>query len=202
MDIRVENVKPLVGGVVHVTKEQMFAPGFADKCLEILKDRGALVFPQVNLTDAEQLAFTDSLGDRVNYTTKIPGGDVSAQDVYTITLDKDTNSEPEYVWGSMYWHMDGICSPIPPSTRMPTSSGRVCGGMMTAARRGAWAPALSSRAATGTSARSGRRTRSPAATPSAAAMRLSQPTDTVRVPVSRRPMVCGVVGGLHRAATS
>ena len=115
MDIRVENVKPLVGGVVHVTKEQMFAPGFADKCLEILKDRGALVFPQVNLTDAEQLAFTDSLGDRVNYTTKIPGGDVSAQDVYTITLDKDTNSEPEYVWGSMYWHMDGICSPIPPS---------------------------------------------------------------------------------------
>ena len=26
-------------------------------------------------------------------------------------------------------------------------------------------------------------------------MRLSQPTDTVRVPVSSRPMVCGVVGG-------
>ena len=29
----------------------------------------------------------------------------------------------------------------------------------------------------------------------AAAMRLSQPTETVRVPVSSRPMVCGVVGG-------
>ena len=29
-------------------------------------------------------------------------------------------------------------------------------------------------------------------------MRLSQPTETVRVPVSSRPMVCGVVGGAQR----
>ena len=33
-------------------------------------------------------------------------------------------------------------------------------------------------------------------------MRLSQPTETVRVPVSRRPMVCGVVGGAQALATS
>src|SRR5688572_12791882 len=33
-------------------------------------------------------------------------------------------------------------------------------------------------------------------------IRLSQPTDTVRVPVSRRPMVCGVVGGSQALATS
>ena len=33
-------------------------------------------------------------------------------------------------------------------------------------------------------------------------MRLSQPTETVRVPVSSLPMVCGVVGGSHLRATS
>src|SRR4029453_13519154 len=33
-------------------------------------------------------------------------------------------------------------------------------------------------------------------------MRLSQPTETVRVPVSSRPMVCGVVGGTQALATS
>ena len=33
-------------------------------------------------------------------------------------------------------------------------------------------------------------------------MRLSQPTETVRVPVSSRPIVCGVVGGSQRRATS
>jgi hypothetical protein len=31
---------------------------------------------------------------------------------------------------------------------------------------------------------------------------IEPPTDTVLVPVSRRPMVCGVVGGSHRSATS
>src|SRR3954466_2091857 len=57
-------------------------------------------------------------------------------------------------------------------------------------------------AATGKSSRSPSDTRSPASTPSALAMRLSQPTETVRVPVSSRPMVCGVVGGSQRSATS
>ena len=33
-------------------------------------------------------------------------------------------------------------------------------------------------------------------------MRLSQPIETVRVPVSSRPIVCGVVGGLQACATS
>ena len=115
MGFTVENVKPIVGAVVHADKATMLSPGFGKKTLDLLADRGALVFPQVGLTDQEQLAFTDSLGQRVSYTNEVPGADVSAKDVYTITLDKDVNSEPEYVWGSMYWHMDGICSPIPPS---------------------------------------------------------------------------------------
>ena len=45
--------------------------------------------------------------------------------------------------------------------------------------------------------------RDPAPQPRApCAMRFSQPTETVRVPVSRRPMVCGVVGGSQPPATS
>src|SRR5688572_6133513 len=57
-------------------------------------------------------------------------------------------------------------------------------------------------ATTPKSARSPWSTRSDASTSSAAAIRFSQPTDTVRVPVSRRPMVCGVVGGSQAWATS
>lgn len=115
MNYTVEPVKPLIGAVVHADKAEMFRPGFAQECLDLLDKYGALVFPQVNLTDEEQLAFTDSLGERCNFTNDVPGGNLSQQDVYTITLDKDTNAEPEYVLGSMYFHMDGICSPIPPS---------------------------------------------------------------------------------------
>ena len=71
------------------------------------------------------------------------------------------------------------------------------GGMTTPSRRGAWAPSWSSIAATGMSSRSRQVTSSAASTSSAAAIRFSQPTDTVRAPVSSRPMVCGVVGGRH-----
>jgi len=40
---------------------------------EALEHRGVLIFPRINLTDAEQLAFTDKLGKRLNYTRKAPG---------------------------------------------------------------------------------------------------------------------------------
>ena len=113
--VKVEPIKPLVGAVIHTDKATLLQPGFAQFALDKLAKHGALVFPKVGLTDAEQLQFTDSLGERVNFTRSVPGADMAAQDVYTITLDKDVNPEQEYVLGSMYWHMDGICSDIPPS---------------------------------------------------------------------------------------
>lgn len=114
MDIRVEPIKPALGAVVHCDKATFLSEGFAQQVLDLLDKHTALVFPQLGLTDAEQLAFTDQLGDRVNFTNTIPGGDEAMQDVYTITLDPDINDEPEYVVGSMFWHADGICSDIPP----------------------------------------------------------------------------------------
>lgn len=109
-----EPIKSDIGAVVPVDRSAFGDKDFAQRCLELLERHAALVFPQVDLSDEEQLAFTDLLGERVNFTTKVAGGDVSTKDVYTITLDPKINQEPEYVLGSMFWHMDGICSDIPP----------------------------------------------------------------------------------------
>jgi alpha-ketoglutarate-dependent taurine dioxygenase len=48
------------------------------------------------------------LGARVNFTSRAPGGNLSAIDVYTVTLDPEVNNEPEYVLGTFFWHMDGL----------------------------------------------------------------------------------------------
>ncbi len=112
--VTVEAIKPDIGAVVRVDKATLLDPAFAPKVIELLNKHLALVFPKMNLTDEEQLQFTDNLGDRINFTRTAPGGDFSAQDVYTITLDPEVNSEPEYVYGSMFWHGDGITTPNPP----------------------------------------------------------------------------------------
>jgi alpha-ketoglutarate-dependent taurine dioxygenase len=117
--VRIENVKPHIGGIVHVAKEHLLDDQTSAAVREALEDRGVLVFPRMRLTDTEQLAFTDKLGKRVNYTRKAPGsGAADSEDVYAITLDKKINTQPEYVLGTFFWHIDGVTinQPLPKAT--------------------------------------------------------------------------------------
>lgn len=111
--VEIEPIKKLVGGIVHVDRKDLCSDNVVEACLEALEDRGVLVFPKINLTDEEQLAFTDKLGPRVNFTKTVPGGNDAARDVYKITLDPDVNDQPEYVQGTFFWHIDGITMDIP-----------------------------------------------------------------------------------------
>jgi alpha-ketoglutarate-dependent taurine dioxygenase len=117
--VRIERVKPHIGGIVHVSKEHLLDPETIVAVREALEDRGVLVFPRMNLTDTEQLAFTDKLGTRLNYNKKAPGsGGGDEPDVYAITLDKKLNAHPEYVLGTFFWHIDGVTinQPLPKAT--------------------------------------------------------------------------------------
>jgi alpha-ketoglutarate-dependent taurine dioxygenase len=114
MAIQVTPIKPLIGSIVHVDRSQLLSDEVVKLTLDLLEDRGVVVFPRINVSDEEQLAFTDRLGARVNFTNSVPGGDATTKDVYKITLDPIENPEPEYVLGTFFWHMDGLISKIPP----------------------------------------------------------------------------------------
>ena len=117
--VRIERIKPHIGGIVHVDKEHLLDGETIAAVRAALEDRGVLVFPRMNLTDAEQLAFTDKLGTRLNYNRKAPGsGAADEEDVYAITLDKKINYQPEYVLGTFFWHIDGVTidQPLPKAT--------------------------------------------------------------------------------------
>lgn len=117
--VRIESIKPHIGGIVHVSKEHLLDAATVKAVNEALEDRGVLVFPRINLTDSEQLAFTDALGTRLNYNKKAPGsGTGDEEDVYAITLDKKVNAHPEYVLGTFFWHIDGVTinQPLPKAT--------------------------------------------------------------------------------------
>ncbi len=125
MKLKVENVKANIGSIVHVERSALLDDGVAENCLELLEARGVLVFPRIGLTDREQLAFTDRLGTRVNYSKFAPGGDADTPDVYTITLDAKINPEPEYVLGTFFWHMDGVIADMPPPKASVLSARRL-----------------------------------------------------------------------------
>jgi len=114
VNIDVTDIKPRIGSVVRVDRAALLNEEIVQRCLELLEHRGVLVFPRIALSDAEQLAFTDRLGTRVNFTRSVPGGNEAAPDVYKITLDPQVNPQPEYVQGTFFWHMDGLNSDIPP----------------------------------------------------------------------------------------
>jgi alpha-ketoglutarate-dependent taurine dioxygenase len=111
-------VKPQIGGIVHVSAEHLLDDETIETVRSELEKRGVLVFPQINVSDELQLAFTDKLGDRVNFTRQVPGSDADTPDVYKITLDRNLNSEPDYVLGTFFWHIDGITidQPLPKAT--------------------------------------------------------------------------------------
>jgi alpha-ketoglutarate-dependent taurine dioxygenase len=118
MSVTIEPIKPLVGGIVRVDKARLCDDEVVQAVRTALEDRGVLVFPGINVTDQEQLAFTDKLGGRVNFTKRVPGSDITAEDVYKITLDKQLNTEPDYVLGTFFWHVDGVTidMPLPKAT--------------------------------------------------------------------------------------
>lgn len=129
--VAVEPVKPHIGGIVHVTKEHLLDEETISTVREALEDRGVIIFPRMNLTDSEQLAFTDRLGKRVNYNRRAPGsGAGGEEDVYTITLDKKINTQPEYVLGTFFWHIDGVTidQPLPKATLLSARKLSPAGG--------------------------------------------------------------------------
>ena len=124
MSLKIEAIKPHIGSIIRADRAALCEDdATAQACLDLLEQRGVLVFPGINLTDTEQLAFTDRLGTRVNYTSTAAGSDADTQDVYTISLDPAVNKEPFYVLGTFFWHMDGVTSDIPPP-RATVLSGR------------------------------------------------------------------------------
>jgi alpha-ketoglutarate-dependent taurine dioxygenase len=113
MSIDIKPIKKHIGATVHVERAEMNKPEVVRAVLDAVEERGVLVFPRINLTDEEQIAFTDSLGDRVNFKAGTLGAHkaaqgISAQGIYQVTLDPKVNLHPEYVFGTFFWHMDGM----------------------------------------------------------------------------------------------
>ena len=104
--LRAEDIKPKIGSRVLNTKEELLSGDLSEELRDLIEQRGVLVFPKINFTEDEQIAFTRTLG---NYAPENKDGSVSK-----ITLDvKENPAAAEYLKGSLYWHIDGTRNDVP-----------------------------------------------------------------------------------------
>lgn len=114
MAVRFEDIKPKIGSrVLWDSRDDLFTPEAARAIRAKVEERTVLVFPEVDLTDEEQLRFTEAMGEKQMLTGRYNVQDTD-ENIYQVTLDPKINPQPEYVLGTFFWHMDGITVDAPP----------------------------------------------------------------------------------------
>src|SRR5215831_8640172 len=113
-----------IGAKAVMRREEMLDPAFADECLDALERYGVLLFPGVGLSDDEQVAFSNALGEVIPMGAKHADGTQDA--VYKITLDPRENPNgAEYLKATIEWHIDGLFEDGPPPKATMLSARRL-----------------------------------------------------------------------------
>jgi alpha-ketoglutarate-dependent taurine dioxygenase len=124
MNLKYDVLKPAIGARVYLQREDIGNPNASRELAELLERHTVLVFPQMNLSNTDQLALTDALGSRVNISSRIAGREDS-DEVYQVTLNEGASIEKEYVLGTFFWHMDGLTVDVPPPKATVLSARRL-----------------------------------------------------------------------------
>ncbi|HWE69426.1 MAG TPA: TauD/TfdA family dioxygenase [Acidimicrobiales bacterium] len=107
--VTIAKLSPTVGAeVVGVDGQQLLdddrLPGWT---LEALESNGALIFRDLHIDDATQVAFSTLLGRVVTL------GSGEHPEIFRVTLDPAKNPAAAYLRGTFYWHIDGCTDDIP-----------------------------------------------------------------------------------------
>ena len=104
MGMQVRDLTPAIGSSVQASPEDVLRPEAAARLRKLLVQRGVLVFPQLNLSDEQQVKLAALMGNVREEGEK---------GIFKVTLDSGLNSRAEYLKGSWLWHMDGTHDDVP-----------------------------------------------------------------------------------------
>ncbi len=103
--LALRELKPLIGAEIHADKAMLLSGEHAGEMRTLLEERGVLVFPQIDFTEEEQVAFTRTLG------TFAPDGPEDKATV--ISLDSSLSPNAALTRGAQMWHFDGYMNDVP-----------------------------------------------------------------------------------------
>jgi len=107
--ITTEKLGDRVGAEVKgVDRERLLADDdLPAACLEALEASGALVFRDLHIDDATQVAFSRKLGEVEVF------GKGEFPEIFRVTLDPAKNPVAAYLKGTFDWHIDGCTEDVP-----------------------------------------------------------------------------------------
>jgi alpha-ketoglutarate-dependent taurine dioxygenase len=107
--ITTEKLGDSVGAEVRgVDRERLLADDdLPAACLDALEANGALVFRDLHIDDATQVAFSRKLGEVEVF------GKGELPEIFRVTLDPAKNPVASYLRGTFDWHIDGCTEDIP-----------------------------------------------------------------------------------------
>jgi alpha-ketoglutarate-dependent taurine dioxygenase len=107
--ITTEQLGDGVGAMVHgVDRERLLEhDSLPQWTLEALEANGALVFRDLHVDDATQVAFSKRLGSVEVFKGNDP------PEIFRVTLDTSKNRAAAYLRGTFDWHIDGCTDDIP-----------------------------------------------------------------------------------------
>lgn len=112
-ELMATHLSPLIGTEIRSDIDTLLSGRYADEIRALLKERVALVFPQIGFTEDEHVAFTKTLGTLgiENYGK----GQENAQNgpFVKISLDSKVTVAAEGLKTSFFWHLDGSFSETP-----------------------------------------------------------------------------------------
>jgi len=98
IDFPLEPITPDLGSRVLIPAGHLLDEGIAEKCSNLLDERGVLVFPQIAVSDELQIAFSNRLG-RMQSSRLRAKADTAADKmgIYPVTLDPGRAKFLDYI---------------------------------------------------------------------------------------------------------
>lgn len=110
MPIKTTDLAPCIGTLIETDAETLIGGSCASEICDLVQRRGVLVIRGLDLDDAQQLAFTRTLG---------PVLDEKSGEVYKVTYDpRESPKLYFYTPGNFFWHIDRTDSDVPPFVSM------------------------------------------------------------------------------------
>ena len=110
--VQIVDLTPEIGSTVIAAKDALLSGNHATLLRTKLRERGVLVFPEICMSDDEQIAFTHTLGTFAHEKSEQREGQ-TGDHVYPISMDPAVNPAADYLRGAFFWHIDGTTSDVP-----------------------------------------------------------------------------------------